>query len=232
MRFPGRKSKINSKKGAERARFVREMKAAAMSESGRPAKHLLCYYLPRDDYTSLYNFFANVIRALDDNGIPYLLFYGALLGVIQHGRLIPWNDNVDLVIQDEATVQKSRLASVAELQASGHSLSSSLCVTMERERHHIPRELLDFSKAERFLLGVPKGHAPFFVTIPHHEDAVRIVSRLYPGWEETVKRIHGHEYQHVRRCEAAECEIFYIPSSVCGLYTPRPVQGDPRKVPY
>lgn len=39
-----------------------------------------------------------VVEKLDANNIPYVIYYGTLLGAIRHDGFIPWDDDFDLII--------------------------------------------------------------------------------------------------------------------------------------
>lgn len=40
----------------------------------------------------------NVTRILDSENIPYVLEGGTLLGIVREGRLLPWDDDMDLTV--------------------------------------------------------------------------------------------------------------------------------------
>ncbi len=42
----------------------------------------------------------DVCRILDENRIPYIVDLGTLLGIIREGRLLPWDNDVDLTVSE------------------------------------------------------------------------------------------------------------------------------------
>lgn len=48
------------------------------------------------------NMLKNVSNLLDELGIPYVLEFGTLLGVIREGRLLPWDTDIDISITDDS----------------------------------------------------------------------------------------------------------------------------------
>lgn len=44
----------------------------------------------------------DVARVLDENGLPYSVMCGTLLGAVRHGGFIPWDDDVDVVLPRES----------------------------------------------------------------------------------------------------------------------------------
>lgn len=47
----------------------------------------------------LTNILVKVDQLCRDNDIPYMIFYGTLLGAVRHHGFIPWDDDVDIVIK-------------------------------------------------------------------------------------------------------------------------------------
>ena len=38
---------------------------------------------------------------LEENGVPYFITFGTLLGAVRHGGFIPWDDDLDIFLFDE-----------------------------------------------------------------------------------------------------------------------------------
>ena len=49
-------------------------------------------------HAELYEVLGDVVRVLEENGLPYSAMCGTLLGAVRHGAIIPWDDDVDLVL--------------------------------------------------------------------------------------------------------------------------------------
>ena len=50
---------------------------------------------------ALYQLFKDVDQILRDHNINYFVHAGTLLGAVRHGGIIPWDDDVDIVILEE-----------------------------------------------------------------------------------------------------------------------------------
>ena len=53
-------------------------------------------------HAELYEVLADVVRVLEANDLPYSAICGTLLGAVRHGGIIPWDDDVDLVLPRES----------------------------------------------------------------------------------------------------------------------------------
>ena len=49
-------------------------------------------------HSELYAALADAVRVLEANGLPYSVMCGTLLGAVRHQAIIPWDDDVDLVM--------------------------------------------------------------------------------------------------------------------------------------
>lgn len=49
-------------------------------------------------HAQLYAALGDAVRVLEANGLPYSAMCGTLLGAVRHGAIIPWDDDVDLVL--------------------------------------------------------------------------------------------------------------------------------------
>lgn len=49
-------------------------------------------------HAALYAALGDVVRVLEDNGLPYSVMCGTLLGAVRHQAIIPWDDDVDIVL--------------------------------------------------------------------------------------------------------------------------------------
>lgn len=49
-----------------------------------------------------YELLVELTDILDKNNFKYSLFYGSLLGAIRHNGFIPWDDDVDIIVEPEA----------------------------------------------------------------------------------------------------------------------------------
>lgn len=53
-------------------------------------------------HAELYDVLADAVRVLEDNNLPYSAMCGTLLGAVRHQAIIPWDDDVDLVLPRES----------------------------------------------------------------------------------------------------------------------------------
>ena len=53
-------------------------------------------------HAELYEALADAVRVLETHDLPYSLMCGSLLGAVRHQAIIPWDDDVDLVLPRES----------------------------------------------------------------------------------------------------------------------------------
>lgn len=53
-------------------------------------------------HAELYAALGDAVRVLEAGGLPYCAMCGTLLGAVRHGAIIPWDDDVDLVLPRES----------------------------------------------------------------------------------------------------------------------------------
>ena len=53
-------------------------------------------------HAELYEVLGDVVRVLEQNNLPYSVMCGTLLGAVRHQGIIPWDDDVDLVLPRES----------------------------------------------------------------------------------------------------------------------------------
>ncbi len=92
--------------------------------------------------TRLLRMYEEVRRSLDKHGIAFYGFFGTALGTVRHGGFIPWDDDIDLVVQRE------------DLPAVAAALREDL--DPERYYYHEPSaddhpHVMDLSKGEESL---------------------------------------------------------------------------------
>jgi lipopolysaccharide cholinephosphotransferase len=49
-------------------------------------------------HAELYEALGDAVRVLEANGLPYSVMCGTLLGAVRHQAIIPWDDDVDIVL--------------------------------------------------------------------------------------------------------------------------------------
>lgn len=49
-------------------------------------------------HAELYAALGDAVRVLEENGLPYSVMCGTLLGAVRHQAIIPWDDDVDMVL--------------------------------------------------------------------------------------------------------------------------------------
>jgi len=84
--------------------------------------------------------------------IPYILEAGTLLGIIREGRLLPWDDDVDLTITKQN--EKKLLAIIPRIRLLGYKVSVK----------KYKKELKYFSRSEIRIIKVKHLTFPFFKT--------------------------------------------------------------------
>lgn len=65
-------------------------------------------YLSKEIKDEMINIFKNIIKVLNDNNIEYFINYGTLLGKCRHDDIIPWDDDIDISI-NQTEVEKINL---------------------------------------------------------------------------------------------------------------------------
>ncbi|HPS81878.1 MAG TPA: LicD family protein [Candidatus Limiplasma sp.] len=53
-------------------------------------------------HAELYDVLADAVRVLEENGLPYSMICGSLLGAVRHQGMIPWDDDIDIVLPRES----------------------------------------------------------------------------------------------------------------------------------
>lgn len=66
-------------------------------------------YLDQTEVDTLYRLLATVDACFDHNKLPYITIGGTLLGQVRHGGLIPWDDDADIAVFDEAALFSARV---------------------------------------------------------------------------------------------------------------------------
>ena len=49
-------------------------------------------------HAELYDVLADAVRVLEQNDLPYSMICGSLLGAVRHQGMIPWDDDIDIVL--------------------------------------------------------------------------------------------------------------------------------------
>ena len=78
------------------------------------------YYISEKTSRELYNLLYLVTDLFKQNNIKYSLDGGTLLGAIRHGGIIPWDDDVDITIEDKNLENLLKLKTI--LNSKGYDL--------------------------------------------------------------------------------------------------------------
>jgi glycerol-3-phosphate cytidylyltransferase len=79
--------------------------------------------LKKSIITSYYRMFAIFQSVLDQHGIEFFAHSGTMLGCVRHRGIIPWDDDVDVMIEE--SLEQKLLAVVPELEEKGIKLKSN-----------------------------------------------------------------------------------------------------------
>ncbi len=80
-------------------------KKTKQCSKNRKSRYLKCHNvgknIPICCATHLYEMLKDTVRCLEKNNIKYFIAYGTLLGAVRHKGLIPWDNDLDLIILDK-----------------------------------------------------------------------------------------------------------------------------------
>ena len=62
------------------------------------------YITPQDEVDQIYSLMGKTVEVLDESMIDYFVIAGTLLGAVRHSGMIPWDDDVDLMITETIAV--------------------------------------------------------------------------------------------------------------------------------
>lgn len=98
------------------------------------------------------NMLIKVTGIMEKAQIPYVLEAGTLLGIIREGRLLPWDDDVDLTITKQN--ESKLLAIITKIRLSGYKVSVK----------KYKKDLKYFDRGEIRIIKVKHLTFPFFKT--------------------------------------------------------------------
>lgn len=78
--------------------------------------------IPLDKAKNMYKLLSDVVKVLDKFTINYALCGGSLLGYMRNKSMIPWDDDLDLMIFEEDEVNIKKKEFIRELNALGYNL--------------------------------------------------------------------------------------------------------------
>ena len=56
------------------------------------------YMTPQDEVDQIYSLLGSTIEVLDKNKVDYYIIAGTLLGAVRHKGMIPWDDDIDIMV--------------------------------------------------------------------------------------------------------------------------------------
>lgn len=153
----------------------------------------------------IYDTYEHVRNLLETHEYVHWLGYGSLLGAARHRGMIPWDDDVDLVVIVENETRKKSLETMlyanfqkSELELMGFGIQIKGCVDLfyysyrnDIQKYQISNRVMyvlekkekdrhSFSEEELFpLKKVPFGHTYGWVPNKH----IQVVDRVYPKWD-------------------------------------------------
>ena len=57
--------------------------------------------MSREVYQEAMDLLNDTIEVLTENGVPYQVHYGTLIGAMRHNDIIPWDDDIDILVPKE-----------------------------------------------------------------------------------------------------------------------------------
>lgn len=153
----------------------------------------------------IYNTYIKVRDLLEKHNYDHWLGYGSLIGGARHKGIIPWDDDIDLIVIVEDNNRKINLENMLkrnfqehELQIMGFGIQINNCVDLfyysyhnEIEKYQITNRVMyfvekskkdkhSFRKDELYpLKRIPFG--PTYAWVPN--EYINVLDRTYPNWD-------------------------------------------------
>ena len=173
--------------------------------------------LNQDEVNELYKMLAHLVKTLDKYCIPYLVDCGSLLGTIRHGGLIPWDDDIDICIEEKDVPQVLWLKSIIEGEYQLRYASGKKYLKLKKDNLWIDifihkqgvypqkhRQWRNFVIEEAFP-SVKSKFGDIEVSVP--KNYKKLLDDWFPKWESIAVVHHSHKSGKSRKSKCLKLEL-------------------------
>lgn len=198
------------------------MKKILLYNHFKPAVKLFGQGFNEKEKSIVVNLMSKINEILGNHQIKRSLIYGTLLGAVRHGGIIPWDDDVDIIISKK---DSKKVIEILEKECGINDMKFRLAfpfLKISNSKNYFP--FLDIFTWEDFdeYIEIPvkngnfklfkKNIEPFFekkfenIKFPIFNDPIPFLDRHYPNWE-TLIETSGWNHRHEKGVRVFKYDI-------------------------